>query len=125
MGNTKEYILCAAWKRKEPWKGPRYTKENSDIYRVEIGYRHGDIVDKHENELSMGKDAMGFLTSKCRFVTRTEAAKIAFEAGQIDEKTAKWDAKLVEELNKIQYVGQPPKLLVAGDWRPLASEDLY
>ena len=68
---------------------------------------------------------MGFFTSKGRFVSRVEASKIAFEAGQIDESTAKWSEELVEQLNNIQYIGQKPTILVAGDWKPLASEDLY
>ena len=43
--NGKEYILCAAWKRKEPASG----SDGTDIYLVETGYRHGDIYDKHGN----------------------------------------------------------------------------
>lgn len=119
--NSKEYILCAAWKRKEP----AYGSDGTDIYLVETGYRHGDIYDRHGSDLSTETGAMGFLTSKCRFVGRKEAMRIAFEAGQVDEATAKYSENLAKALNKIQYVGQKNIPVVPGDWRPLASEDLY
>lgn len=120
MNNSKEYILCAAWKRRKA-----YDSVKGDIGAIEIGYRHGDIYDKFGTELSVEPGAMGFFTSHGRFVSRTEAAEVAFNAGQIDENTAKWSAELVEKLNHIQYIGQKPTILIAGDWKPLASEDLY
>jgi hypothetical protein len=120
MDNSKEYILCAAWKLVKP-----YGSLKGDLAAIEIGYRHGDIYDKFGMALSLEPGAMGFFTSHGRFVSRVEAAQIAFEAGQIDESTAKWSAELVEQRNKIQYIGQKPKILTAGDWKPLASEDLY
>lgn len=120
MDNSKEYVVCAAWKRTKPYEAMK-----GEIATIEIGYRHGDIYDKFGKELSLEPGAMGFFTSHGRFVSRTEAAEVAFNAGQIDESTAKWSAELVEKLNKIQYIGQKPKILIAGDWRPLASEDLY
>ena len=123
MDNSKEYILCAAWKRKK--RVETKFREEGDIYDIEIGLRHGDIYNKFGRDLSLAPDAQGFFTSHGRFLTRVEAMKVAFEAGQVDEKTAKWDAKLVEQLNKIQYIGQQPRILIAGDWKPLASEDLY
>ena len=121
MDNTKEYILCAAWKRKKPYD----VTVDDDIYKIEIGHRHGDIYEKFGNDLSLAHDAMGFYTSHGRFLNRTEAMKVAFEAGQVDEERAKWSESVVEQLNKIQYVGQKPRILIAGDWKPLASEDLY
>lgn len=120
MNNSKEYILCAAWKRRKA-----HDSVKGDIGTIEIGYRHGDIYDKFGTELSVEPGAMGFFTSHGRFVSRTEAAEVAFNAGQIDENTAKWSAELVEKLNHIQYIGQKPRILIAGDWKPLASEDLY
>lgn len=120
MDNKKEYVLCAAWKRVVP-----YAAIKGDIGTIEIGHRHGDIFEKFGVELSTEVGAMGFLTSHGRFVSRTEAAEVAFNAGQIDEETAKWSADVVEALNRIQYIGEEPKILTAGDWRPLASEDLY
>lgn len=124
MDNKKEYILCAAWKR----KSPRKELGDNDIYKIEIGHRHGDIYEKFGEELSLSKNSMGFFTSKGRFVTRIEASKIAYKAGQISENTAKWlNKEIVEGLNKIDYIGESKKSnkIVLGDWKPLASEDLY
>ena len=80
---------------------------------------------KFAEDLSLEDGAMGFFTSKGRFVSMVEASQVAFEAGQIDERTAKWSEELAEQLNNIQYIGQKPTIVVAGDWKPLASEDLY
>lgn len=124
MDNTKEYILCAAWKRKKPIV-TKYTGDE-DVYKIELGLRHGDIYEKFRDQLSLDHNHQGFFTSRGRFVTRLEAAQIAFEACQIDEDTAKFNNKeTVDALNKIQYVGQKPRYITIGDWRPLASEDLY
>lgn len=120
MDNTKEYIICAAWKR-----NTQYPDMSGDLSKIEIGLRHGDIFVKFAEDLSLEDGAMGFFTSKGRFVSRVEASQVAFEAGQIDERTAKWSEELAEQLNNIQYIGQKPTIVVAGDWKPLASEDLY
>lgn len=89
MKRKKEYILCAAIKRKTPinvesknYKA--YTLEDDDIYSIEIGRRHNDIIAR------FGKDVLyltqqGFYTSFGRFVNREEAMVIAKEAGQIGE----------------------------------------
>ena len=121
MDNSKEYILCAAWKRKKPYK--KFSDEG-DIYKIEIGFRHGDIYDKFGKELSLEPNAMGFFTSHGRFVDRVEAMRVAYEAGQVPECIATW-RDVVEMLNKIQYIGGKPKILTAGEWKPLASEDIY
>lgn len=85
----KEYILCAAIRRLKPVSVIAYnyktsTKEQDDIYSVEIGRRHNDIMAR------FGKDVLcltqqGFYTSFGRFVSREEALQIAKEAGQIGE----------------------------------------
>ena len=46
---TKEYILCAAIKRLKPVSVVAYnyktlTKDQDDIYSIEIGRRHNDIM---------------------------------------------------------------------------------
>ena len=79
----QEYILCAAIKRKTPIdvKGKNYktnTLEDDDIYSIEIGRRHNDILAR------FGKDVLcltqqGFYTSWGRFVSREEALQIAKE----------------------------------------------
>lgn len=122
MDNNKEYIICAAWKRKIP----RSTIDNSvpyhvhnDILNIELGYRHHDIYSRFGEELSLESGCMGFYTSFGRFVDRTEAMKLAFECGQVTEKRAKWTEK---EINLLPDFLQDTK---PGDFKSLASEDLY
>ena len=121
MDNKKEYILCAAWRRKEP----RSVKENpykggtNEILNIEIGYRHHDIYLRFGDELLLNDNAMGFYTSKGRFVSRGEGMEIAYNAGQVDEAHAKWSEEAAETLN---LMGLPVEV---GALRPLASEDLY
>ena len=87
--SKKEYILCAAIKRKTPInvESKNYktsTLEDDDIYSIEIGRRHNDIMAR------FGKDVLcltqqGFYTSFGRFVSREEALQIAKDAGQVEE----------------------------------------
>lgn len=80
IDNTKEYILCAALKRKEP--KPETVLNNNDIHKIEIGFRHCDIRDRFGDEVSCSPKDQGFYTSKGRFVDRKEAMQIAYECGQ-------------------------------------------
>lgn len=81
----KEYILCAAIRRIKPRECVRiYREEFHDIYEIELGYRHPDILHRFEGEVSKSPKDQGFFTSKGRFVTRKEAEIIAREAEQID-----------------------------------------
>ena len=94
MNNRKEYILCAAIKRKEPntCKSP-YHEGTNDILSIEIGYRHHDIYMRfgyptiQDSPLSYDPNDQGFYTSYGRFVSRKEAARIALECGQISRPT--------------------------------------
>ena len=84
----KEYILCAAIKRLKPVSVIAYnyktsTKEQDDIYSVEIGRRHNDIMARFGKKV-LGVNQQGFYTSYGRFVDRKEALKIAKDAGQIE-----------------------------------------
>lgn len=89
MTIEKEYILCAAIKRKTPINvdSKNYktsTLDDDDIYSIEIGRRHNDIISR------FGKDVLnltqqGFYTSFGRFVNREEALQIAKESGQVKE----------------------------------------
>lgn len=89
MVHKKEYILCAAIKRKTPINVESknyktYTLEDDDIYSIEIGRRHNDIIAR------FGKDVLcltqqGFYTSFGRFVSREEALQIAKDAEQVKE----------------------------------------
>lgn len=86
MNNSKEYILCAAIKRKEPRNCYRcYHEHLQDIYTIEIGFRHPDILHRFKNEVSTKLKDQGFYTSKGRFVSRKEALEIARAANQVTE----------------------------------------
>ena len=96
MNNKVEYIICAAVLRKEPREveGRPYLDGNNDILKIELGYRHHDIWERFYDELKIPEkgepDTNGFYTSKGRFVSRVEAMKIAYNAGQVDKRRAKW-----------------------------------
>lgn len=95
----KEYILCAAiWYKEIPLKReiPQVRPKNIDKGIVVTGHRHGQCiwtvvcltglrtVDKAAD--ATGDHEQGFLTNTNRFVSREEAAKIAFAAGQTKEE---------------------------------------
>ena len=86
IDNSKEYILCAANKRKEPRDCTPYWPNTNDICNIELGYRHHDIFQRFDGEMS--ECEQGFYTSKGRYVDRYEAMEIAFNAGQVSEKVA-------------------------------------
>lgn len=86
MDNTKEYILCAACRRKVSRNTNSYYQ--NDLDQIEIGYRHHDIRNRFGNEISCSPKDQGFYTSKGRFVSREEAMKIAYECGQVDYERA-------------------------------------
>lgn len=85
IDTTKEYILCAAIRRKTPKsiKGKPYHDGTNDILNIEVGYRHHDIYMRFKDELSKSPYDQGFYTSKGRFVDRYEGMKIAIESGQV------------------------------------------
>lgn len=99
LDNKQEYILCSAIKLKDEnvtdkefqitykdvscWK--QYGKID-DIYLIETGRRHPDILYKNLERVSKNPHDQGFYTSFGRFVTREEAAEIAYTCGQIKEK---------------------------------------
>ena len=87
--SNKEYILCAAIKRKSPIKVTRQnyktnSLEDDDIYSIEIGRRHNDILARF-GKTNLDVMKQGFYTSYGRFVSREEALQIAKDAGQIQE----------------------------------------
>lgn len=85
---NQEYILCAAIKRKEPIKLDSYNYQTNgnvdDIYSVEIGRRHNDILARFGKSL-LDTHKQGFYTSYGRFVDREEGLLIAKKAGQVNE----------------------------------------
>ena len=86
MDNSKEYLLCAAIRRVEERDCPKvYWEQFQDIYKIEIGWRHPDIMHRFGKEVSRNPNDQGFYTSKGRFVTREEGLEIARAAGQVDK----------------------------------------
>lgn len=116
MNNKQEYILCAAIKRIERKKCAPYYDKMNDICDIEIGYRHHDILQRFQGEVSKKSKDQGFYTSEGRFVDRYEAMLIAWRAKQVTNEIA-GSEKL--DLSKIIDRGQIENL------NKLYSEDLY
>lgn len=67
IDNNKEYIVCAAVKRKETHDCE--AKMNyRDLYDIELGYRHCDIFHRFPGLMSTKPRDQGFFTSRGRFV---------------------------------------------------------
>ena len=79
IDNTKEYILCAAIHFDDSIYHVHHEQHGTGV--VICGYRHHMI---YALKWDKRKGVQGFLTSKGRFVDRTEAMTIAKEAGQVD-----------------------------------------
>lgn len=125
IDNTKEYILCAAIKRKTPREGEPYWKGTNDIMDIEIGYRHHDIFNRFKDGEELDGIQQGFYTSKGRFVDRIEAMKIAYACGQVTAEIAfskKWhDIKLnIVDREPIDWDMKDNE-----KYNRLFSEDLY
>lgn len=89
FAHRKEYILCAAIKRKTPINGviknyKTNSLEDDDIYSIEIGRRHNDILARF-GKTNLDVIKQGFYTSYGRFVSREEALQIAKDVGQVKE----------------------------------------
>lgn len=85
--DKKEFIVCAAILLKEPKNNPCYYEPHAQVFGMACGGSHPDILYKYKEEVRKDAEAQGFMTSKGRFVGRKEAAKIAFDAGQLVEET--------------------------------------
>ena len=134
IDNSKEYILCAAIKRKTPRPNAQHSysaPEFNDIHNIEIGYRHHDIYVRFDYEsedcpLIMTNEAQGFYTSKGRFVDRWEAMEIAYNAGQVSEHTALDKSWIDIPLKVVNKDGTPmEKVKDEHKFNMLMSEDLY
>jgi hypothetical protein len=95
--NNLEYILCAA-NYYNDGKIQVFKPRNIDTGYVVCGHRHHNCIQmfaqivgfpySEESHKLHNTEVQGFLTNLNRFVDREEAAKIAFNAKQIDsEKT--------------------------------------
>lgn len=98
MSDKKEYILCAANHYDDGEKqihGPK----NIESGFVICGRRHHNCISIFAKMVGfpydekglklMNTEEQGFLTNTDRFVSREEAAKIAFESGQIKKETTR------------------------------------
>ena len=123
IDNTKEYILCAAIKRKAPRDCQPYYAGTNDICNIELGYRHHDIFHRFDDEMS--ECEQGFYTSKGRYVDRYEGMEIAFKAGQVSEEIALGKANI--KLNATDTEGNPIDwdVMDTHKFNMLFSEDLY
>ena len=81
-----EYLLCSAIRRVEERDCQKvYWPKYQDIYKIELGWRHPDIMHRFGQEVSRNPNDQGFYTCKGRFVTREEVLEIARAAGQVDK----------------------------------------
>lgn len=92
MTHEDEYILCAAIHYRD-MKTAQILPKNIKRGVVVCGHRHPHAIHtfvalsgKRSVTTECGDYEQGFLTSKNRFVSREEAAKIAYNIGQTDEE---------------------------------------
>lgn len=84
IDNTKEYLICSAIKRiKTRECHQTYWPGMSDIFDIEIGLSHPEILHRFIGEVQKSPESQGFLTSYGRFVDRKEGERIARECGQV------------------------------------------
>ena len=93
IDNTKEYIVCAAYKTIKDTPRLKYLiDKGSDVkniyyvphrqvMNIVTGWRHADIIWKFGDIIDKD-DSGGFMTSRGRYVDRVEAMEIALAAGQ-------------------------------------------
>lgn len=122
IDNTKEYILCAAWKRIKPKTNEAYWSGKNDINMIEIGYRHHDIYQRFPEQMASGPKAQGFYTSKGKYVDRHEGMRIAYECGQVSEYIALDKSYLSIQLS---INGSTEPTIDNEKFNQLFSEDLY
>ena len=115
--NTKEYILCAAIKRITPKDCTPYHKGTNDICDIEIGYRHHDILQRFQGEVSKNPYDQGFYTSKGRFVDRHMGMYIAWMAGQVSAE--------ISGVDRLELSDLPITKDNTHIFNKLFSEDLY
>ena len=152
IDNSKEYILCAAYKRVKPRKCKPYHEGVNEITGLEIGYRHHDILQRFHSKYIWVADLLvklklyklcskwvtrfqvvdpttaGFYTSMGRWVDRHEAMKIAFESGQVPESKIHMP-ELTDFDRSVFGIDSNDKdywrKQLGTDYAPLFSEDLY
>lgn len=99
--SNERILISAVWYKDIPLKKdiPQVLPKNCDRGLVVLGHRHGQCMwtmscltglrSVENAEDGVGEHIQGFLTNTNRFVSREEAAEIAFAAGQIKEQTTR------------------------------------
>ena len=159
IDNSKEYIICAAIWYKDGTEAPRgLIAQNIDSGVVIGQWRHGNCInvratnplwnakkleersnrercpipmteEKPGGECEGFEEVDGFLTSRGRFVDRWQGMKLAYEAGQVDEKRAfrAWD-NTPEDIDDEQLMNTVPHYRLGPDrgrYNMMYSEDIY
>ena len=99
IDNSKEYIICAAIKKKKSYKpidrityksGEAQSKYGllDDIYDIEIGRRHCDIISRFGSDV-LDLRNQGFYTNWGRYISREEALQLALSSKQITDHSHK------------------------------------
>lgn len=151
----QEYIICAAIWYRDGTEAPRgMIAQNIDTGVVIGQWRHGNCINvrstnpvwnaeklaerkgetpmiiKYEDTLEYYDYVDGFLTSEGRFVDRWQGMKIAYGAGQVDEKRALRDPERLENdvtSDRELMEGEPQHRTgrMCGKYNMMYSEDLY
>lgn len=154
-----EYILCAAIWYRDNTEAPRgFIAQNIDTGVVIGQYRHGNVINVRATNPAWNKKILkerldrengnvpmrvsdevpdaeygyvdGFLTSEGNFVDRWQGMKIAYEAGQVDEKRAFRSEERIEKdaiSDRELMEGEPQHRSgkMCGRYNMMYSEDLY
>ena len=154
IDTTKEWVICAAVWYKDGTEAPRgMIAQNIDSGVVIGQWRHGNcinvratnplwnakklaerrgenpLIEKFEDSLKYYEEVDGFLTSKGNFVDRWQGMKIAYEAGQVDEKRAfrAWEVTDLD-ISDEELIASEPKYRRGperGRYNMMYSEDIY
>ena len=155
IDTSKEWVLCAAIWYKDGTEAPRgMIAQNVDSGVVIGQWRHGNCINvratnpvwnakklaerkqetpmitKYEDTLEYYDYVDGFITSEGRFVDRWQGMKIAYEAGQVDEKRAFRNEERIEKdaiSDRELMEGEPQHRSgkMCGRYNMMYSEDLY
>ena len=159
IDTSKEWVLCAAIWYKDGTEAPKgMIAQNIDTGVVIGQWRHGNVINIRATNPIWNKKTLqerldresqdvpmrisdekpdveydhvdGFLTSKGNFVDRWQGMKIAYEAGQVDEKRAFRSEERIEEdaiSDRELMEGEPQHRSgkMCGQYNMMYSEDLY
>lgn len=159
IDNSKEYVICAAIWYRDGTEAPRGFIAQNISSGVIIGqWRHGNCInvratnrlwntkkleersnrelcpipmteEKPGGETNGFEEVDGFLTSRGNFVDRWQAMKLAYEAGQVNEKTAfrTWD-RTDKDISDEELMCTEPHYrrgIERGRYNMMYSEDIY